>query len=148
MAKARECFVGFCSYYRFFIEGFAGIAKPLHKLTGKNQTFHWSRECEDAFEALKKKMMDAPVLPHPDFSKPFVLDTDASDVAIRGVFSQTIDGQERAIAFASRTLTKTERHYCVTRKELLALVHFVKYFRHYLYGKVFTARRIMGHSVG
>ena len=85
-------------------------------------------------------MIDAPVLAHPDFPKPFVLDTDASDVAIGGVVSQNIDCQERAVAFASRTLTETERRYCVTRKELLALVHFVKYFKHYLYGKVFTAR--------
>ena len=106
-----QAFVGFCSYYRRFIEGFAGIAKPLHKLTEKNQPFHWSEECEDAFEALKKKMIDARVLAHPDFSKPFVLDTDASDVAIGGVLSQNIDGQERAIAFTSRTLTKTERRY-------------------------------------
>ena len=59
-----RAFVGFCSYYRRFIEGFAGIAKPLHKLTEKNQPFHWSEECEDAFEALKKKMIDAPVLAH------------------------------------------------------------------------------------
>ena len=65
------------SYYRRFVEGFARIAKPLHKLTEKNQPFHWSEECEDAFDALKKNMIDAPVLAHPDFSKPFVLDTDA-----------------------------------------------------------------------
>ncbi len=56
------------------------------------------------------------------------------------MLSQNIDGQERVIAFASRTLTKSERRYCVTRKELLALVHFVKYFRHYLYGKKFKVR--------
>ncbi|MCG8033577.1 MAG: Ty3/Gypsy family RNase HI domain-containing protein, partial [Candidatus Thiodiazotropha taylori] len=105
-----------------------------------NQPFYWSGECEDAFEKLKKKMTESPVLAHPDFTKPFILDTDASDIAIGGVLSQKIDGQERVIAYASRTLTKRERRYCVTRKELLALVHFVRYFRHYIYGKVFTAR--------
>ena len=135
-----RAFVGFCSYYRRFIEKFSEIAKPLHKLTEKNQPFLWSPECDKAFETLKKSMVESPILAHLDFTKPFVLDTDASDTAIGGVLSQNIDGKERVIAFASRTLTKSERRYCVTRKELLALVHFVKYFRHYLYRKDFTAR--------
>ena len=56
------------------------------------------------------------------------------------VLSQVIDGKERVIAYASKTFSKTERRYCVTRKELCSLVHFVKYFRHYLYGKKFTIR--------
>ncbi|MCG8044653.1 MAG: hypothetical protein JAY66_03025, partial [Candidatus Thiodiazotropha taylori] len=135
-----RAFLGFCSYYRRFIVNFAETAKPLHCLTEKGKQFIWSSECDDAFEKLKKKMIEAPVLAHPDFSEPFILDTDASDLAIGAVLSQKIDGQERPVAFASRTLTKAERRYCVTRKELLALVHFVKYFRHYLYGKTFTAR--------
>ena len=68
------------------------------------------------------------------------MDTDASDFAIGAVLSQKLDSKERVIAYASKTLTKSERRYCVTRKELYALVHFVKYFRHYLYGKKFTIR--------
>ncbi|MCG8048997.1 MAG: RNase H-like domain-containing protein, partial [Candidatus Thiodiazotropha endolucinida] len=56
------------------------------------------------------------------------------------VISQKIDGEEHAIAYASRTLTKSERSYCVTRKELLALVTYVKHFKHYLYGKKFLVR--------
>ena len=133
-------FLGFCSYYRRFIPDFAGIAKPLHRLTEKGVAYVWTDECSNAFESLKQKMAKAPVLAHPDFSQRFILDTDASDLAIGAVLSQKIDGQEHVIAYASRTLTKSERRYCVTRKELLALVHFVKYFRHYLYGKPFTAR--------
>ena len=82
----------------------------------------------------------APILAHPDFSQPFILDTDASDLAIGSVLSQKIDNKERVLAYASRTLSKAERKYCVTRKELLALVYFVKYFRHYLYGREFTVR--------
>ena len=85
-------------------------------------------------------LITAPILAHPDFSKPFILDTDASDQAIGAVLAQRFDNKERVVAYASRTLTKTERKYCVTRKELLALVFFVKYFRHYLYGSDFTVR--------
>ena len=85
-------------------------------------------------------MVTSPILAYPDFSKPFVLDTDASDQAIGAVLSQKINGKEHVIAYGSRTLTKSEKRYCVTRKELLSLVNFVKYFRHYLYGKAFTVR--------
>jgi hypothetical protein len=85
-------------------------------------------------------LISAPILGQPDFTKPFVLDTDASKDAIGAVLSQEIDGAEIVIAHGSRTLTKTERKYCVTRKELLAVVHFVKHFRHFLYGKTFTVR--------
>ena len=75
-------------------------------------------------------MVEAPVLAHPDFSKPFIIDTVASDAAIGAVLFQNIDGQEHAIAYyASRTLSKAEKQYCITGKEMLALVHFVKYFR-------------------
>lgn len=77
---------------------------------------------------------------HPDFSLPFILDTDASDHAIGAVVSQRIGKVEKVVAYASRSLSKSERKYCVTRKELLALVYFVKYFRHYLYGQRFTIR--------
>ena len=81
-----------------------------------------------------------PTLAHLDFTKEFILDTDASDLAISVVLSQVFDGKERVIADASKTLTKSERRYYVTRKELYELVHFVKYFWHYLYGKTITIR--------
>ena len=133
-------FLGFCSYYRRFIPKFAEISKSLHKLTEKNQKFLWTKECNAAFETLKEKMVSSPILAHTDFTKPFILDTDASDQAIGAVLSQRIEGKEHVIAYASRTLTKSERRYCVTRKELLAVINFVKYFRHYLYGRAFTVR--------
>ena len=69
-----------------------------------------------------------------------ILDIDACDQSIGGVISQVMYGEECPVAFASRTLTKTERSYCVTRKEMLALVNFVKHFKHYLYGRKFLVR--------
>ena len=85
-------------------------------------------------------LVTAPILAHPDFTKPLILDTDTSNHAIGTVLSQKVGNKEKVIAFASRTLSKSGKKYCVTRKELLALVYFVKYFRHYLYGQKFTAR--------
>lgn len=133
-------FLGLCSYYRRFVSGYSFIAKPLHSLTEKGQPFAWTAKCEEAFETLKKRLISAPILAHPDFSLPFILDTDASDHAIGAVLSQRIGKVEKVVAYASRSLSKSERKYCVTRKELLALVYFVKYFRHYLYGQRFTIR--------
>ena len=85
--------------------------------------------------------MSAPVDAFPDFSKPFLLDIDASDGGIGGVLSQLqADGSEQVVGYGSRTLSKSERNYCVTRRELLAMVYFVDHFRRYLLGRKFTLR--------
>ena len=133
-------FLGLCSYYRRFVQGFASIAAPLYRLTEKAGAFEWSEECEDAFRHLKQVLMKAPILAYPNTTASFILDTDASNHGIGAVLSQVQGGEERAIAYFSRALTKTERRYCVTRKELLAVVQAVKHFHHYLYGKPFAVR--------
>ena len=134
-------FLGLANYYRRFIKHFASIAKPLHRLTEKTASFKWTTECQTAFETLKHTLTSAPILAHPDYSKEFILDTDASAVGIGAVLSQVqSDGNERPIAYASRTLSKPERCYCVTRRELLAVVTFIKHFRPYLLGKSFSLR--------
>ena len=100
-----------------------------------------SRDCQNAFLDLRRKLVSAPILAFPNFSKPFLLDTDASDNGIGAVLSQVQeDGRECVIAYASRMLTKAEQRYCVTHKELLAVVTFVHHFRHYLLGQQFTLR--------
>ena len=133
-------FLGFCSYYRKFVKDFADIASPLHKLTEKNKHFEWSVQCQMAFEKLKEIMTDTPILAFPDENSSIILDTDASDIGIGAVLSQVQDGRERVIAYASRKLNKAERRYCVTRRELLAIINFVKHFKHYLYGRKFLIR--------
>ena len=135
-----RAFLGLCGYYRKFVYRFSNIAKPLYRLTEKRTPFVWSEECAEAFKVLKEKLVQSPILAHPDFTKPFILDVDASDKCIGAVLSQETDDGECVIAYGSRTLTQSERRYCVTRKELLALVTFVKFFRHYLYGKKFLVR--------
>ena len=133
-------FLGLASYYRRFIEGFAALAKPLHRLTEKNSTFHWTMECQDAFRNIKERLISAPILAFPAIEGRFILDTDASGYGIGAVLSQIQDGEERVLSYASRTLNKPERNYCVTRRELLAVVYFIKKHRHYLYGREFEVR--------
>ena len=133
-------FLGLCSYYRRFVPSFASLADPLHKLTKKGNSFKWTEDCQRSFDSLRHALTSPPILANPDFSKPFILDCYASDQTIGAVLSQKVDGIERVCAYASRTLSKSERKYCVTRKELLAVVHFVKHFRHYLYGRQFLVR--------
>ena len=118
-------YLGLTSYYRKFIKGYAEIARPLHKLTELGVTFKWTEKCKEAFVTLKLALTSAPILAYPNVSLPFILDTDICDSDVGGVFSQVQDGNERVIAFASRAMSKSERRYCVTRKELLAIVHFV-----------------------
>ena len=100
-------FLGLVSYYRRFIRDFATIAKPLHGLTEKNTQFRWTEQCQRAFDHLKQCLTNAPVLMFPDYSKMFILDTDASDTGIAAVLSQLDDNnREHVIAYASRTLSK------------------------------------------
>ena len=131
-------FIGLCSYYHRFVPGFAQLAKPLHPLTEKNANFKWTEECDKAFQTLKDHLTKAPVLAYPDFVKPFILDTDASDVAIGATLSQIVDGEEHPMSYFSRTLTGPEKQYCVTRRELLAVIHAASHFHPYLYGNQFA----------
>ena len=135
-----RAFLGLCSYYRKFVPNFATLAKPLIKMTEKSSKFEWGPEQQESWMKLKQKLTTAPVLVYPDPEATFVLDTDASDQGIGAVLSQVTDGQEQVVAYGSRVLTKQERKYCVTRRELLAVVYFMKYFRHYLVGKRFLLR--------
>jgi transposase InsO family protein len=138
--KEVRSFLGLASYYRKFIRGFSTIVAPLTNLTRKGAKFSWSNECEVAFQALKDMMISAPILAYPNESGEYVLDTDASNYGIGAVLSQIQNGQERVIAYASRTLSKSQRVYCTTYKELLSVRMFVEHFRCYLYGQSFTVR--------
>ena len=133
-------FLGMASYYRRFIQNFTAIARPLHRLTERGRPFTWTEDCESAFAELKSRLTSAPILAFPDFRFPFLLNTDASQTGIRAVLSQVQGGMEKVIAYASRSLTKAERRYSVTRQELLAVITFVRHFRHYLLGRRFVLR--------
>ena len=138
--KDVRSFLGLASYYRRFIPGFSKIAHPLTQLTHINHPFVWSKECQEAMESLKASLLGPEIMGYPRSDCPFILDTDACDISIGCVLSQVQDGRERVIAYASRVLSKSERNYCATDRELLAVVYFIKNFRHYLLGNEFTVR--------
>jgi len=139
--KETESFLGFMNYHRSFIKNHAQIATPLHELTGPKAKFKWEKRHQEAFDGLKQAMMSAPTLGFPDPNLPFILDCDASDYACGAELSQEDeDGNVRVIAFGSKAFTKEQRNYCVTRKELLAIVEFTKLFRHYLLANKFVVR--------
>ncbi|XP_076247766.1 uncharacterized protein LOC143187432 [Calliopsis andreniformis] len=138
--KELRSFLGLCTYYRKFVRNFSDIAKPLHQLTENKQTFIWTEQHQKTFERLKSCLISSPVLAYPIEGADFILDTDASNVAIGAVLSQVQGGQEKVIAYFSKVLGKAERNYCVTRRELLAVVKSVEHFHHYLYGRRFLVR--------
>ena len=133
--RALRGFLGLCAYYRKFIRAFANIASPLHHLTKKEAEFIWTEKCNKAFHTLKWLLTSAPMLAYPFASGKYTLDTDASKRGIGAVLSQEQNGNERVIAYFSRSLTRSERNYCVTRKELLAVVKAIEKFHYYLYGQ-------------
>lgn len=139
-AKSLRSFLGFATYYKRFINGFAELADPLFKETEKGRTFRFTPELEGRFHALKEALVSAPILALPREEGEFFLDCDASDVGLGAVLSQVQEGVERVISYAGRSLTKQERRYCTTRKEMLALVYGIRQFRCYLYGRSFTVR--------
>ena len=138
--KDVRSFLGLCTYYRRFVPSFADVARPLHKLTEKGQPFMWTKECDSSFHRLKEARASIPVLAYPESEEPFMLDTDASNVGIGAVLSQVHQGDERVIAYYSQALSKPERNYCTTRRELLAIVKAIDHFNPYLYGRKFTIK--------
>ena len=132
-----RAFLGLVGYYRRFIPGFAATAAPLHQLLKKSSDLQWSSECQAAFETLKQRLIEPPILKRPLPHGVFTLQTDWSTKAIAAVLCQEQDGRECTIAYASKSLTPTERNYSATEGECLAIIWACKHFRHYLWGRAF-----------
>lgn len=134
-------FVGMCSWYRRFVPHFSSLIAPLNRLLKgkrKRQKVEWDEDADLSFRKLKEALVSAPVLASPNFSEPFTIHTDASDTGLGGLLTQTIEDQEKVIAYASRSLSKTERNYSVTERECLAVVFALEKFRPYVEGVHFT----------
>lgn len=136
--KQVRQFLGIASWFRRFIPNFSTIAAPLTTLLRKKHTFVWSLDQEGAFRTIKEKLVSAPVLCCPDFSRPFVIQTDASDYGIGAVLTQEYPDGEHVISYISRSLNRAERNYSTTQKECLAVIWAVEKFRGYVEGYRFT----------
>ena len=128
-------FLGLCSYYRKFVPQFARIANPLHHLTRQDVVFQWTPECHTAYEELKRRLVSAPILAHPNFEMDFILETDASVHGLGAILSQVqLDGKPHPVSYASRAVNDSEWKYGITELETLAVVWGVSHFHHFLYG--------------
>lgn len=133
-------FVAFCNYYRKFVPNFAHIAKPLNNLLKKGITFSWNDDQRQSFLLLKRHLLSPRILQYPDFTRDFILTTDASDVACGAILSQLHGNCDLPIAFASKSFTKGEKSKPVIEKELTAIHWAIDYFKPYLYGRRFKVR--------
>ena len=138
-------FLGFVGYYRRFIKDFSKIAKPIRevitglenqsKRSAKKTFIEWTEAADSAFEHLKKLYTSTPILAYPDYKLPFVLHTDSSSEGLGAVLYQKQNGKLRVIAYASRSVSKSESHYPAHKLEFLALKWAVcEKFHEYLYG--------------
>ncbi|KAG1956922.1 interleukin-1 receptor accessory protein-like 1-A [Pimephales promelas] len=163
-ASELRSFLGFASYYRRFVEGFAKLAAPLHKMvaawsttkprtrTGQGFASAWTEQCQQSFDELKSRLTTAPVLAYADFSLPFILEVDASHGGLGAVLSQEQGGKVRPISYASRSLRPTEHNmsnYSSMKLEFLALKWaLTEKFREYLLGQqciVYTDNNPLSH---
>jgi len=133
--KDVQKFLGLANYYRWFIEVFATVVRPLHDLVKKDKKWDWTERQEKAFKELKEQFTKEPVLAAPDIDKKMRMEVDASDYAMGGVLSiECEDGLWRPVAFLSKLLNETERNYEIHDKKMLAIVRGLEAWRHLLEG--------------
>nr|GEW69588.1 reverse transcriptase domain-containing protein [Tanacetum cinerariifolium] len=130
--KGIRSFLGHAGFYRRFIQDFSKIAQPMTRLLKKDTSFFLSKECIEAFQTLKRKLTEAPILVAPDWDPPFELMCDASDFAIGAVLGQQKKKHFQPIHYASKTMTDAQAHYTTTEKELLSVVYAFEKFWQYL----------------
>lgn len=144
--KEVQQFLGFANFYRRFIEGFGGLARPLSGLTGKKD-WEWGKEQNEAFEAIKGKICSAPVLTMPNDNGMFRIECDSSDFAIGAILSQQqVDMKWKPVAYLSHALNPTERNYEIYDKELLAVMTALSEWRQYLLGAKETFEIFTDHK--
>ena len=120
-ADHLRSFLGMCSIYKKFVPDYFNLVAPLFELWHKNAKFILSEECNKNFELLKEKLQKSPVLISPDFKRPYIIQTDASNKCLGYVISQEVDNELQPIKFGGRVLSKSDLNYDTTTKELLAI---------------------------
>lgn len=131
-------FMGMAGWYRRFLPNFAVLTGPITDLLKENRRFEWTRAAQLAFEALKRALVEAPILANPDFALPFTIQTDASDSGVGAVLTQGEGPCERVIAYFSKKISPAQQRYMVTERECLAVILAIEKFRPYIEGVHFT----------
>ena len=134
--KQLQRFLGFSNFYRRFVRNYSSAAAPLTALTSTAVPFRWNPKADAAFSDLKRRFISSPILVHPDQSRQFVVEVDASDTGVGAVLSQRLPGDDKLhpCAFFSHKLDPPERNYDVGNRELLAVVRALEEWRHWLEG--------------
>lgn len=130
--------IGMLSWYRRFVPSFSDLISPFTRLLRKGAKFSWDDKCEEAFQKIKNVLISAPILTCPNFEHEFILQTDASNFGVGAVLYQYYDGREHVICYISRSLTRQERLYSATERELLAVLFAIEKLRCYLEGSKFS----------
>ncbi|KAL1138567.1 hypothetical protein AAG570_008630 [Ranatra chinensis] len=138
--KGVRSIIGLIGYYRRFLPGLANRMEGWHSLTKKGAKFVITEDMREALEWAKARLCEDPVLRFPDFSLPFVITTDASQVAVGAVLSQVDSGGDGPVAYASKKLTPAESKYSAIERELLGVVWAVEHFRPYFWGRQFRIK--------
>ncbi len=129
--KDIRAFLGFCNFYRKFIANFADLAKPLTELTKKDDQWHWGKEQEQAFNALKDQFLKAPILQMPDDSKQCWIDCNASLYTTAAVLKQQDNnGDWKPCGYISHRFNSAERNYQIYDRELLAILNVLREWRY------------------
>jgi hypothetical protein len=137
--KDKRSLLSFCAaanYLRMYIARFSEIMEPLTRLTGKHTKFKWSDEQEKAFQLIKQELIDATYLTMPKWEHPFIIFTDASEVAVAAALAQVADNNTQLdyIAFSSKKLSPTQRNWSATERELYAIVWACEHFEQFIKG--------------
>ena len=145
--RELQVILGFCNFYRNLIPCYSKLTSPFTALLKKDSRFEWTVDLNSLFLVLKNSFNHASVISHPDETKPFILETDASDFAIGGILSQ-LDNESnlRPVTFNSRQMSSAERNYEVYDKELLGVVDCFRHWRHYLQGSRHQTSVICDHK--
>ena len=138
-AKKLKTFLGLTGYYRHFVKDYSKIAQPLTDLTHDDVKWDWRPEHQQAFEHLRNILISDQIMSYPDFTKPFVIKSDASLSAIGYVLTQLVDGKERVISYGSKKLSDTQKKWSTFDREWWALLCAIRANQHYLRHSKFTA---------
>ena len=132
--KDIQCFLGLSGYYRRFVKDYSKHAKPLTNLLEKKFTnkFNWNSDCQAAFDFLKNRLTEEPILAHFDETKLCTIYTDASGYAVGAILAQKSESGDHVVAYASRTLNQAEKNYSTSEKECVAVIFGIKKFRCYI----------------